>query len=76
MQGYAFRTEWLFWVFETVPMIGAIGVFIFYHPAKYLGRYGALDPNAPRWFRRRRGAEKAHGMEDFSSGSDRQAVTV
>jgi len=36
MNGYAFRTEWLFWVFETLPMLVAIGVFCVYHPARYL----------------------------------------
>ncbi len=36
MDGYAFRKEWLFWVFETIPMIFAIGVFCIYHPARYL----------------------------------------
>ncbi|KAH7013520.1 RTA1 like protein-domain-containing protein [Ilyonectria destructans] len=41
MNGYAFRTEWLFWVFECVPMIGAIGIFCMYHPSRYLGKHGA-----------------------------------
>ncbi|KAI5467780.1 RTA1 like protein-domain-containing protein [Mariannaea sp. PMI_226] len=37
MNGYAFRTEWLFWVFEALPMAGAIGIFCIYHPSRYLG---------------------------------------
>ncbi|KAK5987911.1 Protein RTM1 [Cladobotryum mycophilum] len=42
MNGYAFRTEWLFWVFEAIPMAGAIGVFCFFHPSRYLsGRWAA-----------------------------------
>ncbi|RTE82339.1 hypothetical protein BHE90_003180 [Fusarium euwallaceae] len=41
MNGYAFRNEWLFWVFESLPMIGAIGIFCIYHPSRYLGRDGA-----------------------------------
>ncbi|CAG9943847.1 unnamed protein product [Clonostachys rosea f. rosea IK726] len=41
MNGYAFRHEWLFWVFEALPMAPAIGVFCLYHPSKYLGRFGA-----------------------------------
>ncbi|KAI8723884.1 hypothetical protein NCS52_00245200 [Fusarium sp. LHS14.1] len=41
MDGYAFRNEWLFWVFESLPMIGAIGIFCIYHPSRYLGRDGA-----------------------------------
>lgn len=41
MNGYAFRTEWLFWVFEALPMLGAIGIFCIYHPSRYLGRHGA-----------------------------------
>ncbi|KAF4334165.1 RTM1 [Fusarium beomiforme] len=35
---YAFNHEWLFWVFESLPMVGAIGIFCFYHPSRYLGR--------------------------------------
>ncbi|KAF4945413.1 hypothetical protein FGADI_11915 [Fusarium gaditjirri] len=38
---YAFSHEWLFWVFESLPMTGAIGIFCFYHPSRYLGRNGA-----------------------------------
>lgn len=38
MNGYAFRTEWPFWVFETIPMIFAIGVFCVWHPSQYLPR--------------------------------------
>ncbi|KAF4464614.1 RTM1 [Fusarium albosuccineum] len=41
MNGYAFRNEWLFWVFECLPMIGAIGIFCIYHPSRYLGSHGA-----------------------------------
>ncbi|KAH7261249.1 RTA1 like protein-domain-containing protein [Fusarium redolens] len=37
---YAFSHEWLFWVFESLPMVGAIGIFCFYHPSRYLGRNG------------------------------------
>ncbi|KAH7151907.1 RTA1 like protein-domain-containing protein [Dactylonectria estremocensis] len=39
MDGYAFRTEWLFWVFECLPMVGAIGVFCIYHPSRCLGQH-------------------------------------
>ncbi|CAM1506375.1 Fc.00g060160.m01.CDS01 [Cosmosporella sp. VM-42] len=39
--GYAFSTEWLFWVFESLPMVGAIAIFCIYHPSRYLGRDGA-----------------------------------
>ncbi|WYZ37870.1 hypothetical protein EsH8_II_001376 [Colletotrichum jinshuiense] len=41
MDGYAFRHEWLFWIFEALPMLVAIGVFCVWHPSKYLGRDGA-----------------------------------
>ncbi|KAK4118111.1 RTA1-domain-containing protein [Parathielavia appendiculata] len=40
-EGYAFRHEWLFWIFEAVPMLVAIGVFCVIHPSAYLGRDGA-----------------------------------
>ncbi|KAM3543449.1 hypothetical protein ARSEF1564_003690 [Beauveria bassiana] len=46
MQGYAFRTEWLFWVFETIPMILAIGVFCVWHPSQYLPRSALLSKKA------------------------------
>ncbi|OLN85251.1 Protein RTM1-like protein 2 [Colletotrichum chlorophyti] len=38
--GYIFRNEWLFWVFEALPMLVAIGVFCVWHPSRYLGRDG------------------------------------
>jgi hypothetical protein len=46
MNGYTFTHEWLFWVFETLPMIIAIGVFCISHPSRYLGPKGAArgDP--------------------------------
>ncbi|KAK3299541.1 RTA1 like protein-domain-containing protein [Chaetomium fimeti] len=41
IEGYSFTHEWLFWVFESVPMLIAIGVFCVFHPSAYLGRDGA-----------------------------------
>ncbi|KAK4097367.1 RTA1-domain-containing protein [Parathielavia hyrcaniae] len=41
VEGYAFLHEWMFWIFESVPMLIAIGVFCFRHPSAYLGRDGA-----------------------------------
>ena len=41
MDGYAFSTEWLFWVFEALSMVGAIGVFVVFHPSRFLGKDGA-----------------------------------
>ncbi|KXX83464.1 Protein RTM1 [Madurella mycetomatis] len=38
--GYAFRTEWLFWVFDGFAMLVATGVFCIWHPGAYLGRDG------------------------------------
>ncbi|KAH7312279.1 RTA1 like protein-domain-containing protein [Stachybotrys elegans] len=35
---YAFNHEWLFWLFEALPMLGAIGIFCIYHPGRYLGK--------------------------------------
>jgi hypothetical protein len=40
LDGYAFRHEWLFWVFETLPMLIACGVFCWAHPSTYLGKDG------------------------------------
>lgn len=39
-EGYAFLHEWMFWVFESLPMLVAIGIFAVYHPSKYLGHDG------------------------------------
>ncbi len=35
--GYPFRHEWLFWIFEAAPMLIAISIFGLYHPGEYLG---------------------------------------
>ena len=64
MDGYAFLTEWLFWVFETIPMIGAIGVFVIYHPSRFLGSDGAAPERTERrrwccWGRRKIEVSKA-----------------
>jgi hypothetical protein len=40
-EGYAFLHEWMFWIFESLPMLIAIGVFCVWHPSAYLGRDGA-----------------------------------
>ncbi|OAQ96837.1 hypothetical protein LLEC1_03882 [Akanthomyces lecanii] len=46
INGYAFRNEWLFWVFETVPMIFAIGAFCVWHPSQHLPRNALLPKKA------------------------------
>ncbi|OAA70285.1 RTA1 domain protein [Cordyceps fumosorosea ARSEF 2679] len=46
MQGYAFRTEWLFWAFESIPMVFAIGAFCVWHPSQYLPRSALLSSKA------------------------------
>jgi hypothetical protein len=38
IDGYPFSHEWIFYVFESVPMLPAIFVFIIWYPAKYLPR--------------------------------------
>ncbi|KAH9209770.1 RTA1 like protein-domain-containing protein [Leptodontidium sp. 2 PMI_412] len=35
--GYPFTHEWMFYVFESVPMVPAIVVFCVWHPAAYFG---------------------------------------
>ena len=42
IHGYPFTHEWIFYVFESLPMLPAISIFCLYHPAKYLGRTGGL----------------------------------
>jgi hypothetical protein len=42
IDGYPFTHEWIFYVFESLPMLPAISVFCFCHPAKYLGKHGGL----------------------------------
>jgi hypothetical protein len=41
--GYPFTHEWMFYVFEALPMLPAISVFCVVHPAKYLGSKGGLE---------------------------------
>jgi len=43
IDGYPFTHEWVFYVFESLPMLPAISVFCVYHPARYLGRTGGLQ---------------------------------
>ncbi|KAK3316084.1 RTA1 like protein-domain-containing protein [Apodospora peruviana] len=40
VDGYPFRQEWLFWVFEAAPMLVAISNFCVFHPGAFLGRRG------------------------------------
>jgi len=43
IDGYPFNHEWVFYVFESLPMLPAISVFCIYHPARYLGKTGGLQ---------------------------------
>jgi len=38
IDGYPFSHEWIFYVFESLPMLPAIGIFCIHHPGKYLPR--------------------------------------
>ncbi|KAK4190988.1 RTA1 like protein-domain-containing protein [Podospora australis] len=40
VDGYAFRNEWLLWVFESAPMFVAVVVFCVWHPGACLGKNG------------------------------------
>ncbi|KAJ9151320.1 Rta1 domain-containing protein [Pleurostoma richardsiae] len=62
VHGYAFTHEWMFWVFEALPMIVAITVFCIWHPAKYLGRDGR---------RRHVDGQELEGGEQSSSDASR-----
>lgn len=46
VDGYPFKHEWMFYLFESLPMLPAIIVFCFIHPAKYLGSKGGLGKEA------------------------------
>jgi RTA1 like protein len=35
INGYPFSHEWIFYVFESLPMLPAIGVFCIWYPGKY-----------------------------------------
>ena len=37
VEGYAFTHEWLFWLFESLPMLVVITVYCVYFPSKHLG---------------------------------------
>jgi hypothetical protein len=39
--GYPFTHEWIFYVFESLPMLPAISIFCWWHPAKYFGGHRA-----------------------------------
>lgn len=65
MNGYAFRTEWLFWVWETIPMIIAIGVFCWHHPSRHLGNSLAKVKEAKR--RGGRKGKKGEKVEAIST---------
>jgi hypothetical protein len=43
VDGYPFTLEWVFYVFESLPMLPAISVFCDYHPARYLGKTRGLQ---------------------------------
>lgn len=45
IDGYTFTHEWVFYVLEAGPMLPAIAVFCFFHPAKYLGSNGCEAKN-------------------------------
>ncbi|KAK4160048.1 RTA1 like protein-domain-containing protein [Cladorrhinum sp. PSN259] len=36
VDGYVFRSEWLFWLFEAAAMVGCVVVFCFWHPGQLL----------------------------------------
>jgi hypothetical protein len=36
IDGYPFQHEWPFYVFEALPMLGAIAIFCLWFPPKYL----------------------------------------
>ncbi|KAH9905044.1 putative RTA1 domain protein [Xylariomycetidae sp. FL2044] len=40
-EGYTLTHEWVFWVFEALPMLVAISAFCVWFPSKYLGSPGA-----------------------------------
>jgi hypothetical protein len=44
--GYPFTHEWMFLVFESAPMVPAIMIFCFWHPAAYFGTSGKAEPAA------------------------------
>lgn len=43
IDGYPFMHEWMFYIFESLPMLPAIAVFCSFHPAKYLGSHGGRE---------------------------------
>ena len=40
VEGYVFKHEWLFWVFEGLPILIVMCVFCIWHPGASLGRDG------------------------------------
>lgn len=65
MEGYAFKNEWMFWVFECVPMLIAIGVFCWWHPSRYLGRDGAKAMISNKSGESTEGSELAQQTQEY-----------
>jgi hypothetical protein len=40
IHGYPFTHEWMFYTFESLPMVPAIGVFCVWHPGVYFSGKG------------------------------------
>lgn len=45
IDGYPFKHEWMFYTFESLPMLPAIGVFCAWHPGAYLESGGKRNGN-------------------------------
>jgi hypothetical protein len=55
-------------------MIGAIGIFVIYHPARYLGRHGTRDSGRRRFWGRR--SRKFEGINESSGESAHRLQAV
>jgi hypothetical protein len=43
VEGYPFNHEWVFYVFESLPMLPAISIFCLWYPGKYLPPKKVVD---------------------------------
>lgn len=65
IDGYIYSHEWMFWIFEALAMLMAIGVFCLFHPSKYLGQSGISFRTTPT-------KTAAHEMIDDDQPQDRK----
>ncbi|KAL2270520.1 hypothetical protein VTJ83DRAFT_2704 [Remersonia thermophila] len=64
IEGYSFTHEWVFYVFETIPVLVAIGIFCLWHPGAHLSPVnGSTSRSYSKGAHLRSDPEEAAGIE-------------